>query len=73
MIQELNGQGLCGNCIYKSSCFSLKNSLKQKRQILYCEEFEEITDVRFGGEEEGPLLFHTFGDYPCFSVKQLIP
>ena len=70
MAQELNVQGLCDSCINKSNCFWLKNSVKQGRPVVYCEEFDEVKTEK--AEEESSLP-KAFVASPGFSMKELIP
>jgi len=41
MVQELNARGICVTCIYRSDCLSLKNSMKEGKPVLHCEEFDD--------------------------------
>jgi len=70
MDQELNAQGICGTCIYRSDCLSLKNSMKEGRPVLHCEEFDNSASRKEG---ETRCLPNTFATLPCFSIKNLIP
>ena len=70
MIQELNDLGICGTCIYSSHCLSLKNSIKEGKPVLYCEEFDDSACEKEG---ESRYLLNTFATFPCFSIKNLIP
>ena len=70
MVQELNARGLCDTCIYRSDCLSLKNSMKEGRSVLYCEEFDISSSKKEG---ESHCLSNTFITLPCFSMKNLIP
>ena len=70
MVQERNAQGLCGTCIYRSDCHSLKNNMKEGKPVLHCEEFD---DSAFKREGENRCLPNTFATLPCFSIKNLIP
>ena len=40
MVQKLNSEGICVTCNQRSQCLSFKNSMKEGRPVLYCEEFE---------------------------------
>jgi len=40
MINKLNSEGICGTCNHRSECLSFKNSMKEGRPVLHCEEFE---------------------------------
>ena len=68
MLQERNAQGLCGTCIYRSDCLSLKNSMKEGKPVLYCEEFDDSASKKEG---ESRCLLNTFATLPCFSIKNL--
>lgn len=70
MVQELNARGLCDTCIYRSDCLSLKNSMKEGKSVLYCEEFDDSASKKEG---ERHSLRNTFTTLPCFSIKNLIP
>lgn len=70
MVQELVDRGICGTCIYPSNCLSLKNSMKEGKPVLHCEEFD---DSAFKREGESRCLPNTFTTLPCFSIKNLIP
>jgi len=69
MVQELNDRGICGTCIYRSGCLSLRNSMKEGKPILHCEEFGESASGK-----EGESLFspNNFATLPCVSIKNLI-
>ncbi len=70
MVQELNDLGICGTCIYRSDCLSLRNSMEEGKPILHCEEFGESASRKEGENLCSP---NTFGTLPCFSIKNLIP
>jgi len=70
MVQERNSQGLCGTCIYRSKCLSFKNSIKERKPVFYCEEFNDSVTNKEG---ESRCLLNTFPTLPCFSMKNLIP
>jgi len=70
MVQKLEGRGLCGTCIYRSDCLSLKNTMKEGNQILHCEEFD---DSECKTEGERWCLPNNFATLPCITVKDLIP
>ena len=70
MVQELNDRGLCGTCIYRSDCLSLRNSMKEGKPILYCEEFDDSASRKEGESLCSP---NSFATVPCFSIKSLIP
>ncbi len=70
MVQKLNDRGICDTCIYRSDCLSLKNSMKEGRSVLYCEEFDTSATKKEG---ESLRLSNTFTTLPSFSIKNLIP
>lgn len=70
MDQELNAQGICGTCIYRSKCLSMKNNMKERKPVLQCEEFDDSESKK---EVERRWLLSTFATLPCFSMKNLIP
>ena len=41
MVQKLNDRGICGTYNYRSECLSYKNSMKEERPVLHCEEFND--------------------------------
>ena len=70
MVQELNAQGICGTCIYRSDCLSLKNSMKEGKPVLNCEQFDDSASKKEG---ESRCSLNNFATLPCFSIKNLIP
>ena len=40
MVQEMSFQGICVTCNNRSECLSLRNSLKEGKPVLQCEEFD---------------------------------
>ena len=69
MVQKLNDRGICGTYNYRSECLSYKNSMKEERPVLHCEEFD---DSAYKREEESRCLPNTFATLPCITVKNLI-
>ena len=70
MVQKLNDRGICGTCIYQSDCFYLKNNIKERKPILYCEEFDDSETRK---EWENVYSPNSFAINPCLTVKSLIP
>jgi len=70
MAQTPNNQGICETCMCRSDCLYLRNSSKEGRPVLHCEEFDDSSS-----RKEGESLFqnNSFISSPYFSVKGLIP
>lgn len=70
MVQELNDLGICSNCVHRSGCVYLRNSAKEGKPILQCEEFDGSGSRK---DWEDLSSVHTFATTPCFGVKNLVP
>lgn len=70
MVQKLDVREICNGCAYRSNCISLKNSKKQRKPVLHCEEFDDSTSNK---EYESRFLLNSSATIACFSVKNLIP
>ena len=70
MVQELNDLGICGTCVYRSGCIYLRNSMKEGKPILQCEEFDGSGS---GKDWEDLSSVHSFVTAACFGVKSLSP
>ena len=70
MVQELGDRGVCSTCIYRSNCLSLKNSMKEGKPVLHCEEFDDPASEK---DIENRCLLNTFATLPCFGIKKMIP
>lgn len=56
MDQELNSDGICSTCNFRSECLSYKNSKKLGRPVLHCEEFDDsVASVVEKKQQMGPL------------------
>jgi len=70
MVQQVNVRSICGTCIYRSDCLSLKNSMKEGNPILHCEEFD---DHEFRNVGDHRLVPKTYIRIHSFSMRNLIP
>lgn len=53
MGEAQNAQGICLTCRYRSECLSLRNSLREGRTILQCEEFASFETKWVDGARRG--------------------
>lgn len=60
MVQEPNAHGICSTCNARFNCLSLKNSIKENRLIVDCEEFDNSSAGPDGCAGEGT----THSEYP---------
>ena len=70
MVQKFNDFGICSTCVYRSGCIYLRDSMKEGKPVLQCEEFNS-SGSRKNWEDLSSV--HSFATASCDGVNSLIP
>lgn len=72
MVKEIEASGICCTCNNRWLCLSLRNSLKRRESIQYCEEFDDSEIKHHSGQidaKERRMRAHSFNQPFNFGIK----